>query len=157
VQLDTKSGTYLVDGFDGKRHAVLLDPPSCSCIMGNSCMHVASAMLSTRTTKPPLQRQNISLSQIIKKTRGRKKLGRKGPIAKSELNITCAPDSLQASSLMYNPFFDPEEAEELKKFEMEENLHAVDTNLLLVALHSPKDEAVKSLREKVLSQNPNVI
>ena len=62
VHLDCKTGTFLVDGFNKKRQAVLLNPPSCSCSVDKCCIHILAARMSIRQDTPVPKKPSFTLS-----------------------------------------------------------------------------------------------
>ena len=101
VHLDAKTGTFLIDNLNKKRHAVVLNEMSCSCSSNKMCVHILAARFAARDNVPKLKKPTFTLSKLCKMKKGRKKKGRKGPLSKSEITINPAPDSITKSISKY--------------------------------------------------------
>jgi len=95
VILESTSGTFIVKGINGRRHCVELNPVVyCSCKNVPNCIHIlASKIAIAIDPRTPDSQVTVQLSTLIKKTRGKGRSGRKGPLTLPELNVLGAPDS----------------------------------------------------------------
>lgn len=73
VTLESKTGIFIVNGV---QEAVTLDKQQCSC-RTRACGHLEAAAISTRIYESKPSRI-MSLSELIRKIRGKGKVGKKG-------------------------------------------------------------------------------
>ncbi|XP_047737331.1 uncharacterized protein LOC125178192 [Hyalella azteca] len=93
VNLESKTGTFIVHGYNDVPNAVNLKKCLCSCKGGKNCVHILAASYAARIKAPNVTRPQFSLSDLSRKMHGKKKRGKKGPLTREEMDITPAPDS----------------------------------------------------------------
>ena len=77
VTLDARSGTFLVDTLNRKRHAVVLNELSCSCSSNKICVHIMAAKFAARDCLPKVNKPVFSLTKLCKMKTKKKKKGKK--------------------------------------------------------------------------------
>ena len=92
---------FLVRRVNGNLAAVNLNTNSCTCSNDKNCPHIMACKIAAGTVTADnlsKHKSTVTLTQLSKKARGKKRSGKKSNLDKTELSIIEAPDSLLATS-----------------------------------------------------------
>ena len=77
VNLDAKTGTFLVDNLNKKRHAVVLNELSCSCSYNKICVHIMVAKFAVRDSLPKIKKAHFLIIKTVQNEKRKKEKGKK--------------------------------------------------------------------------------
>ena len=139
VHLHSPSRTFIVENLEGKSNAVNISPDSCSCVLGNKCVHILVAQIASQGKPVQIKKPSFSLSDLSRKIRGDKKSGKKGPLTKKEIEIIPAPDSSRVSGF----HADDSDNDVVRVTDLEEKANSVKRNPTAHSTPKRKEKEVK--------------
>ena len=93
VHLHSISSTYIVIGWNGKKHAVGFKPRSCSCGSDKQCIHILAAEIASNGSACFENQPALPITKLLKEYKREKNSGIKGPLSKFETDVEPLPDS----------------------------------------------------------------